>query len=71
MSARKVGSKSRLRAAREARGLSQEQAAVAAKISVAWLRQVERDPSLLSPAIAARLLPILGLPPDDGPELRP
>ncbi len=51
----------RLRTAREERGLSQERAAVAAGISVAWLRHVERDPSLLTPQIAKRLLPVLGL----------
>jgi transcriptional regulator with XRE-family HTH domain len=53
--------KSRLRLARETRGLSQERAAVAAGISVSWLRQVERDPALLTPVVASRLLPILGL----------
>jgi transcriptional regulator with XRE-family HTH domain len=52
--------RTKLRRAREARGLSQERAAVAAGISVAWLRQLERDPNLLSPRMAAKLLPILG-----------
>jgi transcriptional regulator with XRE-family HTH domain len=52
---------SNLRRARQARGLSQERAAVAAGISVAWLRQVERHPDLLSTRVAGRLLPILGL----------
>ena len=56
----------KLRHARELRGLSQEKTAVAAGISVAWLRQVERDPTLLSPEVAARLLPVLGLAPDAG-----
>ena len=53
--------RSKLRMAREARGLTQEQAAVAAKISLAWWRLVERDPTLLTPRIAERLLPVLGL----------
>jgi transcriptional regulator with XRE-family HTH domain len=52
---------STLRRAREARGLSQERTAVAAGISVAWLRQLERDPTLLSARIADRLLPVLGI----------
>jgi len=52
---------SRLRAAREALGLSQERAAVAAGISVGWLLHAERDRTILSPAIAAKLLPVLGL----------
>lgn len=57
---------STLRIARETKGLSQERAAVAAGISVAWLRQVERDPTLLSAEVAARLLPVLGLRQDAG-----
>lgn len=52
---------SHLRRAREAKGLTQERAAVQAGMSVAWLRQVERDPTLLTPAMAAKLLPVLGL----------
>jgi transcriptional regulator with XRE-family HTH domain len=52
---------SRLRRARESRGLSLEKAAVAAGISSGWLRQLERDPTLLSATIAARLLPVLGI----------
>jgi len=51
----------KLRTARERLGLSLERAAVTAGISVAWLRQLERDPTLLSPRIAERLLPVLGL----------
>ncbi len=50
-----------LRAARKRRGLTQEQTAVAARISLAWLRLVERDPTLLSPRIAEKLFPVLGL----------
>ena len=53
--------KTKLRAAREVRGLSQERAAVFAGISVCWIRQLEREPSLLSPRVAAKLLPVLGL----------
>lgn len=56
-----------LRRAREARGLSQERAAVAAGISVAWLRQLERDPDLLTPRIAQRLLPVLGISDPEAP----
>ncbi len=52
---------SKLRAARHARGLTLERCAVQAGISVAWLRLLERDPTLLSPAVAAKLLPVLGL----------
>jgi transcriptional regulator with XRE-family HTH domain len=52
---------SRLRTARERLGLSMEKTAVQAGISVAWLRQVERDPDLLTPRVAQRLLPVLGL----------
>jgi transcriptional regulator with XRE-family HTH domain len=59
---------SRLRAARERLGLSQERVAVTAGISVAWLRQVEREPGRLTPAVAAKLLPVLGLSAD---EVRP
>lgn len=55
-----------LRAARKARGLTLERTAVTAGISVAWLRQLERDPTLLSTRIAERLLPVLGLQQDDG-----
>lgn len=50
-----------LRGARKALGLTLERAAVTAGISVAWLRQLERDPTLLSTRIAERLLPVLGL----------
>lgn len=57
-----------LRRARLGLGLSMERTAVAAEISVAWLRQLERDPTLLTERVAARLLPILGLRPD---EVRP
>ncbi len=53
---------SHLRLARWRRDLSIEKTAVLAGISVAWLRQVERDPDLLTPRIAQRLLPVLGLP---------
>jgi transcriptional regulator with XRE-family HTH domain len=52
---------SKLRVAREARGFSQEKAAVLAGISVCWLRQLERDPSLLTPRIRSKLLPVLGM----------
>jgi transcriptional regulator with XRE-family HTH domain len=52
---------SRLRAARQQRGLSLERAAVSAGISSAWLRQIERDPSRMSAKVAAKLLPVLGL----------
>jgi DNA-binding XRE family transcriptional regulator len=52
---------SKLRVARETLGLTQEKAAVAAGISLAWLRAVERHPDLLSERVAAKLLPILGL----------
>jgi transcriptional regulator with XRE-family HTH domain len=57
-----------LRAAREAIGWSQERTAVTAGISVAWLRQLERDPSLLTDVVAAKLLPVLHL---DASEVRP
>lgn len=57
-----------LRARREELGQSLERTAVAAGISVAWLRQLERDPSLLSPRVAERLLPVLKLQAD---EVRP
>jgi transcriptional regulator with XRE-family HTH domain len=57
-----------LRRRREELGQSLERTAVAAGISVAWLRQLERDPSLLSPRIAERLLPVLHLQLD---EVRP
>jgi transcriptional regulator with XRE-family HTH domain len=53
----------KLKIARQRLGLSLEKAAVQAGISVAWLRQVERDPDLLSPRVAERLLPVLGLDP--------
>ncbi len=59
---------SKLRTAREALGLSQERTAVAAGISVAWLRHVERDPDLLTQRVAERLLRVLRLSPQ---ELRP
>jgi transcriptional regulator with XRE-family HTH domain len=56
-----------LRAARKARELTLERTAVAAGISVAWLRQLERDPSLLSARVAEKLLPVLGLRPEARP----
>lgn len=56
-----------LRGARKARELTLERTAVAAGISVAWLRQLERDPSLLSARIAEKLLPVLGLQPEARP----
>lgn len=52
-----------IRAARAAKGLSQEQVAVAAGISVAWFRQLERDPVRVSARVAERLYPVLGLNP--------
>jgi transcriptional regulator with XRE-family HTH domain len=57
----KVTIRSKLRSARQRRSLSLERAAVAAGISVAWLRQLERDPRLLTPRVAERLLPVIGL----------
>ncbi|MFT3915351.1 MAG: helix-turn-helix transcriptional regulator [Anaeromyxobacteraceae bacterium] len=59
--------RSKLRDARLAQGLSLERAAVAAGISVCWLRQLERDPSLLSVRVASRLLPVLGIAPEVTP----
>ena len=56
---------SRLRAQREKLGKTLEHTAVAAGISVAWLRQLERDPTLLTPRIAERLLPVLRLTADE------
>lgn len=50
-----------LRGARKRRGLTLERTAVAAGISVAWLRLVERDPTLLSRRVAEKLRPVLGL----------
>jgi transcriptional regulator with XRE-family HTH domain len=49
-----------LRGARKGLRLTLERTAVAAGISVAWLRQLERDPTLLSDRIADKLLPVLG-----------
>ncbi len=57
-----------LRGKRKSLGLTLERTAVAAGISVAWLRLVERDPTLLSDRIAEKLLPVLGL---SVAELRP
>lgn len=58
----KTPRKSYLRAARERAGLSLEKTAVTAGISVCWLRQLERDPAILTTRVAALLLPVLGLP---------
>jgi transcriptional regulator with XRE-family HTH domain len=52
---------SKLKKARLRLGLSLERVAVGARISSAWLRQLERDPSLLSAEVAGRLLPVLGI----------
>jgi transcriptional regulator with XRE-family HTH domain len=54
-----------LRRRREELKQSLERTAVAAGISVAWLRQLERDPTLLSARVAERLLPVLNLRPDE------
>ncbi len=54
---------SALRAARLAAGLSAEQLAVRAGVSVAWLLTCERAPGLASEALLARLAMALGLAP--------